>query len=326
MRALVLHDDAEPRARIETVSTESLPEGDVTVRVSHSSLNYKDGLAITGAGKIVRGAYPFVPGIDAVGTVEHSGSEAWEEGDAVILTGWGTGEDRWGGYAERLRASAEHLVALPAGLSPEDAMTAGTAGFTAMLSVLALERWGVAPRAGEVAVTGATGGVGSFAVALLAAAGHTVVATTGTPARADYLRALGAAAVEDRAGLGAGAARPLERGRWAGAVDSVGGRTLAALLAQLQAHGAVAACGLAGGATLETTVFPFILRGAALLGIDSNTCPRELRQRAWDRLAAAFADGTLDGVERTTIGLGDLPEWGARIVRGETVGRVVVAL
>ena len=323
MRALVLHttdDGIDPR--LEDVDPARLPEGDVLIDVSHSSLNYKDGLAVTGTGKIVRGAFPFVPGIDLVGTVAASTSDRWAEGDAVVLTGWGTGENRWGGYAEQARADADHLVALPEGLSPEDAMAIGTAGFTAMLSVMALERAGVAR--GEVAVTGASGGVGSTAIALLAHAGYSVHAFTGTPSAHDGLRQLGAAEVHDRGELAEPPATPLGTGRWAGAVDSVGGTTLATLLATTDRRGCVAACGLAGGHGLQTTVFPFILRGVTLAGIDSNTSPAEERQLAWDRLAEASAVGALDAVARTTIGLSDVPEWSEQIVSGATVGRVIV--
>ena len=324
MRALLVHSASDPRPSIETVEPDALPDADVLIDVAHSSLNYKDGLAVTGRGKIVRGAFPFVPGIDLAGTVAEDASGTWSAGDRVVLTGWGTGEDRWGGYAERARASAEHLVALPDGLSTEDAMWVGTAGFTAMLSVLALEAHGVEPGDGPVAVTGASGGVGSVATALLAAAGYDVHAVTGSASAHGYLRELGASEVVGRGALADGPAAPMTRAVWAGAVDSVGGATLASLLAGARRHACVAACGLAGGAGLETTVFPFILRGVTLAGIDSNTAPRALRQRAWDRLAAAVAAGTLAPVERTVIAMNDVPEWSARIVAGDTTGRVVV--
>ena len=323
MRALVLHqtaDGVEPR--LADVDPSQLPDGDVRIDVSHSSLNYKDGLAVTGTGKIVRGEFPFVPGIDLAGTVAASASDAWGEGDAVVLTGWGTGEERWGGYAEQASASADHLVPLPDGLTPHAAMAIGTAGFTAMLSLLALEHAGVT--GGEVAVTGASGGVGSTAVALLAHAGYEVHAFTGTPSAHDGLRALGAAGVHDRTDLDEPPRGGLGRGRWAGAVDSVGGSTLATLLATTARRGCVAACGLAGSHELATTVFPFILRGVTLAGIDSNTSPRDERQQAWDRLATAHAAGALDAVQTTTIGLGDVSAWSETIVGGRTVGRVVV--
>ena len=324
MRALLLSADASPRATVHDVPEADLPPGDVLIDVSHSSLNYKDGLAVAGAGKIVRGEYPFVPGIDLAGTVVESASEAWAAGDRVVLTGWGTGEDRWGGYAERARASVDHLVELPDGLSAEDAMWIGTAGFTAMLSVLALEDHGVRPEAGPVAVTGASGGVGSVATALLAASGFAVHAVTGTPSAHDYLRRLGATEVVGREALATPPENPLGKGTWAGAVDSVGGDTLATLIATSKRHGCVAACGLAGGADLNTTVFPFILRGVTLAGIDSNTAPQSLRQRAWERLAEAVSAGRLGDVEKTVIGLADVPAWSERIVAGGTVGRVVV--
>ena len=323
-RALLLRSAADPQPAVADVPEADLPDGDVLIDVSHSSLNYKDGLAVTGKGKIVRGDFPFVPGIDLAGTVAASESGAWTEGDRVVLTGWGTGEDRWGGYAERARAAADHLVALPDGLSAEDAMWIGTAGFTAMLSVLALEAHGVEPGAGAVAVTGASGGVGSMATALLAAAGHEVHAVTGTESAHDYLRGLGAAEVLGREALADAPDVPLQKGVWAGAVDSVGGTTLAALLAQSRRHACVAACGLAGGPGLATTVFPFILRGVTLAGIDSNTAPSDLRQRAWQRLAEAVSAGHLAGVEKTVVGLADVPAWSERIVAGDTVGRVVV--
>ena len=325
MRALLIRPvDKTITAALADVPSEDLPEGDVLIDVTHSSLNYKDGLAVTGRGKIVRGDLPFVPGIDLAGTVAESESDRWSAGVRVVLTGWGTGENRWGGYAEQARASAEHLVALPDALSTEDAMWIGTAGFTAMLSVLALEAHGVEPGGGPVAVTGASGGVGSVATALLADLGHEVHAVTGSESAHDYLRQLGAAEVVERGELADGPEAPMTRGVWAGAVDSVGGTTLASILSACRRHATVAACGLAGGAELSTTVFPFILRGVTLAGIDSNTAPGPLRQRAWDRLADAASRGVLAPVERTVIGLGDVPEWSRRIVDGQTTGRVVV--
>jgi len=323
-RALVLHrEDGAVRPALEEVDESRLPEGDVLIDVAYSSLNYKDGLAVTDRGKIVRADYPFVPGIDLAGTVAESASPDFRPGDGVILTGWGTGEDRWGGFAERARARAEHLVRLPEGMSPKEAMLVGTAGFTAMLSVMALEEMGVAPEAGDVVVTGASGGVGSTAVALLARAGYRVVASTGTASAHDYLEELGAAEVIGREVLGAGPRRPLDTGRWAGAVDAVGGDTLAAILSQTKRHGCVAACGLAGSHALNTTVFPFILRGVVLYGIDSNTAPPERRERAWARLAEAVRAGAFAGIE-TTIPLSEVVPYSEKIVRGETVGRVVV--
>ena len=325
MRALLIRPvEGTMTAELADVPASDLPDGDVLIDVSHSSLNYKDGLAVTGRGKIVRGDFPFVPGIDLAGTVASSESERWAAGDRVVLTGWGTGENRWGGYAEQARASAEHLVALPESLSAEDAMWIGTAGFTAMLSVLALEDHGVEPGRGPVVVTGASGGVGSVATALLADLGHEVHAATGSGSAHGYLRRLGAAEIVERAELAGGPEAPMTRGVWAGAVDSVGGTTLASVLAACRRHATVAACGLAGGAELETTVFPFILRGVTLAGIDSNTAPGPLRQRAWDRLADAVSRGVLEPVERTVIGLADVPDWSRRIVDGQTTGRVVV--
>jgi acrylyl-CoA reductase (NADPH) len=325
MRALVLHREANGiRPEIGDVDESRLPDGEVLIDVSHSSLNYKDGLAVTGKGKIIRGEFPFVPGIDLAGIVRESTAAEWQSGDEVILTGWGTGEVRWGGYAEAARAQADHLVRCPAGFAARDAMAVGTAGFTAMLSMLALEQLGVEPTSGPVLVTGASGGVGSMAVALLAHAGYEVHAATGSADAHSYLRALGATGIVNRAELSAPPAAPMGPGRWAGAVDNVGGTTLASLLATMQRHGVVAACGNAGGAAFETTVFPFILRGVVLYGVDSNTANPPLRTSAWKRLADAHASGALDRVEVTEIGLGDVPRWAERITRGETTGRVVV--
>ena len=324
MRALLLHHEGDTaRPQIEEVDESRLPEGDVLIDVAYSSLNYKDGLAVTNKGKIIRGDYPFVPGIDLAGTVAASDSPLFAEGDEVILTGWGTGEDRWGGYATRARAKAEHLVRLPEGLSLKNAMLVGTAGFTAMLSVLALEEMRVVPESGPVVVTGASGGVGSTAIALLARAGYTVAASTGTASAHDYLTKLGASEIVDRAELAEPPTAPMGAGRWAGAVDSVGGTTLASLLATTKRHGCVAACGLAGGHVLQTTVFPFILRGVVLYGIDSNTAPHAKREAAWARLTEAVGGGAFKGVE-TTIGLSEVVEYSEVITRGATQGRVIV--
>ncbi len=324
MRALVLHlENSIVRPIIEEVDESRLPEGDVLIDVAYSSLNYKDGLAVTNTGKIIRGEFPFVPGIDVAGTVVESHSPKWKPRDQVILTGWSTGEARWGGFAERARAKAEHLVRLPAGMSLKDSMLVGTAGFTAMLSVLAIEEMQVTPEMGPIAVTGASGGVGSTAVALLARAGYEVTASTGSASAHDYLRELGASEIADRSKLEETVSNPLGRARWAGAVDSVGGSTLAHLIAETKAHGCIAACGLAGGHQLDTTVFPFILRGVVLYGIDSNTASLEKREVAWARLAEAVAAGAFDGVEEV-ISLGDVVPYSEKIVRGETRGRVVV--
>ncbi len=325
MRALVLHGSPDaPDARVETLGDDALPTGGVLIAVTHSSLNYKDGLAVTGAGRIVRGPFPFVPGIDAAGTVIASESNDWVPGDAVVLTGWGTGETQWGGFADAAVAAPEHLVRLPAGWTPARAMAFGTAGLTAALSLLAVRHGSLAGPAacGRCVVTGASGGVGQVAVGLFAWAGFDVTAVTGTPAAGDGLRALGAARVVGRDALADGP--PLARGQWDAAVDTVGGAALARILATTDRHGVVAACGNAASADLATTVFPFILRGVTLAGIDSNTATPESRAAAWALLAEADAAGAFEGLATTTIPLGDVPAWAARIVRGETVGRVVV--
>ena len=322
MRALLLHETPDGLdARLEDVAP---PEGEVQIAVAASSLNYKDGLAVTGAGRIVRGAFPFVPGIDAAGTVEASASPAWAAGDGVILTGWGTGETQWGGFAETAQASAEHLVRLPAGWTPARAMAFGTAGLTAALALAAVRHGSHEGRisGGPVVVTGASGGVGQVAVGLFAHAGFEVTAVSGTPAAADGLRALGAAHVVARDALGPGPA--LGKATWSAAVDTVGGEPLARILATTARHGVVAACGNAASADLATTVFPFILRGVTLAGIDSNTASSAARDAAWTVLAQADAAGAFEHLVTTTIALGDVPAWAARIVRGETVGRVVV--
>jgi acrylyl-CoA reductase (NADPH) len=324
MKALLLtQSDDGLHAATQPVDEADLPEGDVLIDVAYSSLNYKDGLAVTGKGKIVRGAYPFVPGIDLAGTVAESASERFSVGDEVILTGWGTGEDRWGGFAERARASAEHLVALPEGMTLKEAMTIGTAGFTAMLAVMALEEHDVTPEKGEVVVTGASGGAGSMAIAILGALGYDAVASTGTESAHDYLRSLGATRIIGRDELGDGPARPMEAGRWAGAIDAVGGPTLAALIAQTERHGSIASYGLAQSHELHTTVFPFILRGINLLGIDSNTCPPERRIEAWRRLDTVLSSDVLSAVQQT-IRLDEVIDYGEKITRGETQGRIVV--
>ena len=323
-RALLLtQSDDQLHAEVTTIDTADLPEGDVLIDVAYSSLNYKDGLAVTGKGKVVRGGFPFVPGIDLAGTVVESDAADFAPGEAVVLTGWGTGEERWGGYAETMRVHAEHLVKLPDGLTPQQAMTIGTAGFTAMLAVMALEDYGVTPEMGEVVVTGASGGVGSTAITLLAKLGYQPVASTGSAAQHDYLRQRGATRILDREQLGAGPERPLDKAQWAGAVDSVGGPTLDALLSQADRHGAVASCGLAQSHELNTTVFPFILRGVGLLGIDSNTCPRPRRERAWARLAELLTAEDLDAMS-TTIPLEEVIPYSEKILKGETHGRIVV--
>jgi len=298
-----------------------LMEGDVTVRVSHSSLNYKDGLAITGKSPVVR-RFPMIPGIDFAGEVESSQSEAFRPGDQVALTGWGVGETHLGGYAGKARVPAGWLTRLPPGLSPAQAMAIGTAGFTAMLAVLALERHGLRPEAGAAIVTGAAGGVGSIAVALLKAAGWRVIASTGRPDEADYLAGLGADEIIDRAELSA-PGRPLGKERWAAGIDAVGSHTLANVLAQTRYGGAVAACGLAGGMDLPATVAPFILRGVSLLGIDSVMCPQELRAAAWERLASDLDRDKLAAMT-SHIGLDRAIEAARDILDGKVRGRVVV--
>jgi acrylyl-CoA reductase (NADPH) len=324
-RALVLHEEGgKVVPRLETLDEASLPPGEVTVRVEYSTLNYKDGMILEGQGRLVR-QYPHVPGIDFAGTVEHSHASAYQPGDPVVLTGWRVGEVQWGGYAARARVKADWLVPLPFGLTTKQAMAIGTAGLTAMLAVLALERHGLVPGAGDVVVTGASGGVGSVAVALLAGLGHRVVAGTGRPQLRDYLEGLGAAEIIERAALAAKPTRPLDRERWAGAIDAVGGATLATILTQLNYRASVAACGLAGGSELPATVIPFLLRGVNLLGIDSVMCPRDLRAEAWARLAA---DLPLDRLDRMTgtVPLAAVPGLAAKILHGELRGRIVIDL
>ena len=300
-----------------------LMDGDVTVRVSHSTLNYKDGLALTGKAPVVR-RFPMIPGIDFAGTVEASSNPEFKAGDAVVLNGWGTGETHLGAYGEKARVKGEWLVPLPQGLTPEQAMAVGTAGYTAMLSLLALEKHGLTPDRGPAIVTGAAGGVGSVATALLAAAGWHVIASTGRPQEADYLKGLGAAEIIDRAELSA-PAKPLAKERWAAGIDSVGSQTLANLLAMTKYRGAVAACGLAGGMDLPTSVAPFILRGVSLLGIDSVMAPKPLRLEAWARLARDLDPAKLAAMT-TVIPLDRVIEAGKDILAGKTRGRVVVAV
>jgi acrylyl-CoA reductase (NADPH) len=322
-RALVLHEEGGRVApRIEAVDEERLPPGEVTVAVECSTLNYKDGMILQGIGRLVRN-YPHVPGIDFSGTVERSEAPEFKPGDPVILTGWRVGEVQWGGYAEKARVPASYLVRRPEGLSARKAMAIGTAGFTAMLAVIALERHGLQPGAGNVLVTGPAGGVGSVAVALLSRLGHRVVASTGRPEQREYLTRLGAADLLDRASLAAKPTRPLDGERWAGALDAVGGTTLATILTQLKYRASVAACGLAGGSDLPASVIPFLLRGVNLLGIDSVVCPREERVQAWNRLVR---DLPLDKLDRMieTMPLSALPEAAPKILAGQICGRIVV--
>jgi putative YhdH/YhfP family quinone oxidoreductase len=299
-----------------------LPDGDVTVAVSHSSLNYKDGLVVTGTGRVAR-SHPMVCGIDLAGVVESSDSPQWQTGDEVLVTGWGLSESHPGGYTERQRVRSEWLTRRPASFTAVQCMAIGTAGQTAMLCVLALERAGVvAGEEGEVLVTGAGGGVGSIAVALLASLGHRVTASTGREELHDYLRGLGAGEIVARSALEI-AAKPLESARWAGAIDTVGSQTLATVLAQTRYGGAVAACGRAGGSDLPTTVAPFILRGVSLLGIDSVMCPAPLRAQAWERLERDVALDQLDAMTSVEP-LARVPELAAEILAGRVRGRVVI--
>ncbi|WP_019585567.1 MDR family oxidoreductase [Deinococcus apachensis] len=321
-RALrAVKDDAGFRAEVRQLTPADLPGGDTVVRVTHSSLNYKDGLAVTGKPGVLR-SYPMTPGIDLAGTVVNDETGAYQPGDAVLLTGWGIGERQDGGYAEYARVRSEWLVPLPEGTTAEWAMSVGTAGFTAMLAVLALEDHGLTPESGEVLVTGAAGGVGSTAVALLAAAGYTVTASTGRREEEAYLRSLGASNVVGREEL-PGLKRPLEKERWAGVVDSVGAETLAGALASTRTHGSVAACGLAGGSALGTTVFPFILRGVNLLGIDSVNCPTPRRRAAWERLARDLPAPRLADVTQIRP-LSDVPTLARAILAGRVRGRTVI--
>jgi acrylyl-CoA reductase (NADPH) len=324
-QALVLHEaDGKVSSKFETLDEAQLPDGEVTVAVEYSTLNYKDGMVLSGIGRLVR-TYPHVPGTDFAGTVTESAAPKFKPGDKVVLTGWRVGEMHWGGYAERARVKADWLVPLPAGLTARQAMAVGTAGFTAMLAVIALEKHGLKPGAGEVLVTGSAGGVGSTAVALLAKLGHQVVASTGRPEQGDYLKALGASELIDRATLSEKPTRPLDRERWAGAVDAVGGNTLATLLTQLKYMGSVASCGLAGGSDLPSTVIPFLLRGVNLLGIDSVMCPPGPRAEAWQRLAR---DLPLDKLESIIdeVPFSALPGLASKILSGAVRGRTVVKI
>lgn len=314
-------DEGGYRAALQEISEADLPEGDVSVAVQYSTLNYKDGLAITGKGPVVR-KFPMVPGIDLVGRVSESSHAEYQPGDLVVLNGWGVGEGHWGGLAQQARLKGDWLVPLPAAFTPKQAMAIGTAGYTAMLCVMALERHGVTPELGEIVVTGAAGGVGSVAVALLAKLGYTVVAVSGRPAEAAYLKSLGAVEIIDRAALAA-PGKPLARERWAGAVDVVGSHVLANVCAQTRYGGVVAACGLAGGADLPTTVMPFILRGVTLAGVDSVMCPRPRRLEAWQRLARDLDIAKLEAIA-SEISLGEAIPVAAQLLAGNLRGRVIV--
>jgi acrylyl-CoA reductase (NADPH) len=300
-----------------------LMEGDVDIAVEWSTLNYKDGLAVTGKAPVVR-RFPMIAGIDLAGTVERSSHPQWKTGDKVICNGWGLGETHLGAYAEKARVKGDWLVRVPAGMSTRDAMAIGTAGYTAMLAVLALEKHGLAPNHGPVVVTGAAGGVGSVAIAVLSKLGYHVIASTGRMSEAGYLKGLGAAEVIDRSEL-SGPVKPLAKERWAGGVDSVGSTTLANLLSMTKYGGAIAACGLAGGMDLPSSVAPFILRGVCLLGIDSVMCPIALRKVAWARLASNLDPGKLTEITHE-IGLGEVIGAGAKILAGEVRGRIVVKI
>jgi acrylyl-CoA reductase (NADPH) len=310
-------------AQIAQFDEAELMDGDVTVRVEWSTLNYKDGLALTGKAPVVR-RFPMIAGIDFAGTVEQSSHPAWKAGDKVVCNGWGMGETHLGAYAEKARVKGDWLVRLPDGISARDAMAIGTAGYTAMLSVMALENHGLTPASGPVVVTGAAGGVGSVATAILGKLGYHVIASTGRASEADYLKHLGAAEIIDRAELSA-AAKPLGKERWAGGVDSVGSTTLANLLSMTKYGGAIAACGLAAGMDLPSSVAPFILRGVCLLGIDSVMCPIEKRRTAWSRLARDLDKSKLTEIT-SEIGLDQVADAGAKILAGQVRGRIVVKI
>lgn len=325
-RALLVNKSADGKISqsIETLDESALPDGDVSVRVEYSTLNYKDGLCLTGNGGLVR-TYPHVPGVDFAGVVEQSADARFKPGDKVVLTGWRVGEVWWGGYAQKARVKADWLVPLPAGLTTRQAMAVGTAGFTAMLAVMALEAQGLTPEKGEVLVTGAAGGVGSVATAILARRGYAVAALTGRPEQEAYLTSLGASRIVPRSELADAPTRPLDKEIWAGAIDNVGGSMLARVLTQIKYNGSVAAVGLAGGSNLPTTVIPFLLRGINLLGIDSVMKPYPDRLVAWQRVAV---DLPLDKLEAmiVPVTLEDLPRLGEAILQGQVKGRVVVSL
>ncbi|MFV0473201.1 MAG: MDR family oxidoreductase [Pikeienuella sp.] len=315
-------EDGAISQKLTQMEVDQLPEDEVLVDVEYSTLNYKDGLCLTGNGGLVRN-YPHVPGIDYAGVVATSADARYKPGDKVVLTGWRVGEVVWGGYAQKARAKADWLVPLPAGLTTKQAMAVGTAGLTSMLAVIALEKAGLKPGAGPVLVTGAAGGVGSVAVAILAKLGHEVAAVTGRPETEAYLRDLGATTIVPRADLAEAPTRPLERETWSGCVDAVGGAMLARVMTQMKYDGAIAAVGLAGGAKLPATVIPFLLRGVSVLGVDSVMRPYDQRVEAWRRLGVDLPMEKLEGmVEMAT--LADLPKLGPAILKGAVKGRVVV--
>ncbi len=318
---MIEKDEAGYRASLKEVDEMQLPPGDVTVRVSHSTLNYKDGLAISGRGPVVR-KFPMVPGIDLAGTVEESSNAAYRVGDAVLLNGWGVGEGHWGGLAQKARLNGDWLVPLPSQFTPQQAMAIGTAGYTAMLCVLALERHGVTPDKGEILVTGAAGGVGSVAVSILSKLGYTVVGASGRPEESDYIKSLGASEILARSAFSS-AGKPLGRERWAGAVDVVGSHTLVNVCATSKYRGVVTACGLAGGMDFPATVAPFILRGVTLVGIDSVMCPRADRLVAWQRLGTDLDISKLNLITNE-IGLAEAIPMATKLLEGQVRGRVVV--
>lgn len=323
MYKAILIDKHEHEQKVELAELEDarLPDGDVTVRVAYSTLNYKDGLAISGKSPVVR-QFPMVPGIDLAGTVEHSSHPAYQAGDRVLLNGWGVGESHWGGLAQRARLKGDWLIPLPAGLDERQCMAIGTAGYTAMLCLMALQHHGLQPQHGPILVTGASGGVGSFAISLLARAGYEVIAATGRMQEAGYLEQLGASRIIERSELSS-PGRPLSKERWAGAIDSVGSHTLANVCAGTQAEGAVAACGLAQGMDFPASVAPFILRGVSLLGINSVTQPYQRRIEAWQRLVDALDLPQLDLITEE-IGLDEVIATANRLLAGQVRGRIVV--
>jgi acrylyl-CoA reductase (NADPH) len=322
--ALVLDEtDGKVSSSIKTLERSQLPAGNVTVAVEYSTVNYKDGMVLNGLGKLVR-SYPHVPGIDLAGTVEESDSPDYKPGDRVVLNGWRVGEIHWGGYAQKARVNSEWLVKLPDGISTKQAMAIGTAGYTAMLAVMALEEHGLTPESeGEVLVTGAAGGVGSVAVTILGNLGYRVAASTGRAETHEYLRELGAGTIIDRSELETPPKGPLASERWSGAIDSVGGTTLSSVLATLRYWSSCASVGLAGGPQFTATVIPFVIRGVNLLGIDSATCPYDRRVKAWSRLAS---DLPLDKLDRltTVVPLAEAPKMGGEILKGQVRGRTVV--
>lgn len=321
-KAIVINkDDRGYRAELQQLEESALPAGDVRVRVQYSTLNYKDGLAITGKGPVVR-SFPMVPGIDFAGEVLESTSPEFKVGDAVLLNGWGVGEGHWGGLAQQARVKADWLIPLPKGFTAKQALAIGTAGYTAMLCVMALQKHGLKPADGEVLVTGAAGGVGSFAIALLSKLGFTVVASSGRPNEAEYLRKLGAAEVIDRSSLSE-PGKPLARERWAAVVDSVGSHTLANACAATKSEGAVAACGLAQGMDFPGSVAPFILRGVTLYGINSVTVPKAKRIAAYEQLSALVDLSTLDAISHE-ISLGEAIQYADALMKGSVRGRVIV--